>query len=139
MGRVIQTESTGKIRSRLMRTCAELLRHLSQKQALDDNAKDMAAFLALCLREIEAGIDESAAVWEKRDYWIKAEKLRQRWDWVGLYAGKIERALRDEKWTSLPETMTKLFPYFADVKVTRFTRSEDLWAGAYRKFLDMGG
>lgn len=137
MGRVIQTESPGKIRNRLMRTCAELLRHLSQKQAVDQDAKNMAAFLALCLREIEAGIDSSAAVWEKRDYWIKAEKLRQRWDWVGMNASKLERTIRDEKWTALPDVLASLFPHFADIKVGRFTRSTDLWDDAYEKFLAM--
>ncbi len=36
MGRVINTDSTGKQRNQQMRTAAEILRRLSQKQALDD-------------------------------------------------------------------------------------------------------
>ena len=135
MGRVINTDSTGKTRSQLMRTCAEIMRHLSQKQAIDDESRDMAALLVVCLREIERGIDESAAVWEKRDYWIKAEQLRQRWDWVAYSADKLDHLIRDQAWDKLPELMIKLFPRFADIKVTRFTRSPELWAGAYERFL----
>ena len=135
MGRVINTESTGKTRSQLMRTCAEIMRHLSQKQTMDDESRDMAAFLIVCLREIERGIDESAAVWEKRDYWIKAEQLRQRWDWVAYSADKLDHIIRSDGWDKLPELMIKLFPRFADIKVTRFTRSPELWAGAYEQFL----
>ncbi|MFC1959939.1 hypothetical protein ACFLYO_04445 [Chloroflexota bacterium] len=135
MSRVINTESPGKVRNRLMRTCAELLRHLSQKQALDAEAKDMAALLVFCLREIDQGIDESSAVWEKRDYWIKAERLRQRWLWVSQSAVQLETLIREEQWQHLPEQMMTLFPHFADIKVTRFTRTSALWDGAYDKLL----
>lgn len=135
MSRVINTESPGKIRNRLMRTCAELLRHLSQKQALDDESKDMAALLVFCLREIDQGIDESAAVWEKRDYWIKAERLRERWHWVSQSAIQLETLIREEQWHYLPEQMMNLFPHFSDIKVTRFTRTSDLWNDAYKKLL----
>ncbi len=83
MSRVVNVDSTGKNRNRLMRTAAELLRHLSQKADLDGEAKDMAAHLIYCLRGIDDGIEASAMVWEKRDYWLKADQLRQRWAWAG--------------------------------------------------------
>ena len=54
MGRVVNTNNPGKIRNQLMRTSAELLRHLSQKSEMDDEAKDMVARLMFCLRAIEA-------------------------------------------------------------------------------------
>lgn len=130
MSRVINTESPGKIRNQLRRTCAELIRHLSQKQAVDDEAKDMTAYLVQCLWKIDQGIDDSATSWEKRDYWMKAERLRQRWSWVGREAANLEEAIRSEAWDRLPELLLNLLPHFADVKITRFTRSADLWAGA---------
>ncbi len=135
MSRVINTDSTGKNRNQLMRTCAELLRHLSQKPAIDDDAKDMAAYLVVCLQRIEDGIDESASVWEKRDYWIKAEQLRQRWAWVGNAAARLENLIRKDSWDRLPELLTGLFSHFAEVKITRLTRSADLWQGAYQELL----
>ncbi len=135
MSRVIHTDSTGKNRNRHMRTCAEILRHLSQKSAIDDETKDMAALLVYSLREIENGIDNSEAVWEKRDYWMKAEKLRQRWDWVAQSAQNLERIVRDDQWLELPQQMVTLLPHFADVKITRFTRTADLWEGAYKRLI----
>ena len=68
MGRVVNTESNGKQRNQLRRTIAEMLRHLSQKSTIDDEAKDMLATIVLCLRQINDGIDESTVAWEKRDY-----------------------------------------------------------------------
>lgn len=136
MSRVINTQSPGKIRSQLMRTCAELLRHLSQKQAVDDEAKDMAVLLWLCLHRIDDGIDESAAAWEKRDYWMKAERLRERWSWVGREAARLDALIRSQAWDQLPEALMRLLPRFSEVKVTRFTRASDLWQGAYHRFLE---
>ena len=135
MGRVVNIDSPGKNRNRLMRTAAELLRHLSQKTALDDDAKDMAALLVFCLREIEDGIEASAMVWEKRDYWIKAEQLRQRWGWAGNNAARLDSMMRNERWEALPGIMVSLFEHFSDIKITKFTRDSNEWRGAYRRLL----
>ncbi len=133
MSRVVNPNSTGKARNQLMRTAAELLRHLSQKRAVDDEAKDMVAMLAFCLRGIEEGIEKSAQVWEKRDYWIKAERLRQRWSWAGEAATALERIVHEEDWEALPQVMATLLPHFSEIKILRFTRDPSTWRGAYRR------
>ncbi|MBN2304886.1 MAG: hypothetical protein JXQ72_10435 [Anaerolineae bacterium] len=136
MSRVVNTNSPGKVRNQLMRTSAELLRHLSQKTEVDGEAKDMAARLVLCLRGIDDGIEASALVWENRDYWVKAEQLRQRWVWAGNSAARLEQLVRDESWDSLPGLMAELFAHFADIKVTKLTRPASEWQGAYQQLLD---
>jgi len=135
LGRVINTDGPGKRRNNLMRTAAELLRHLSQKQDMDDDARDMLALLVYCLKEIADGIDESTVAWEKRDYWIKAEEFRQRWQWTHQMATELETMLVNEDWQNLPPLMVKLFPYFSDIKVTKFTRKPALWQGAYNRLM----
>lgn len=133
MSRVVNTNSPGKERNQLMRTAAELLRRLSQKPDVDDEAKDMMALLVFCLRQIDAGIESSAEAWEKRDYWIKAEQLRQRWAWAGKSAADLQAVVQNESWEQMPVVMTDLFPHFADIKVTKFTRDAKMWAGAYNR------
>ncbi|PJF40636.1 MAG: hypothetical protein D6737_00725 [Chloroflexi bacterium] len=135
MGRIINTESTGKKRNQLMRTSAEILRRLSQKQNVDDDVKDMIAMLVYCLREINAGIDQSAAAWEKRDYWMKAEEFRQRWFWVSEISDELETMLRNEEWQQLPKLLVKLLPKFSEIKVTKLTRNPTLWKGCYHRLL----
>ena len=135
MSRVINTDSPGKRRNQLMRTCAELIRHLSQKQDIDAEARDMLALLVYCLREIAAGIDESARAWEKRDYWIKAEEFRQRWGWADRYATELDALVRAEDWQRLPEMMIRLVPHFSDITINKFTRKATLWQGAYERLL----
>ncbi len=135
MGRIVNVDSPSKIRNQLMRTSAELLRHLSQKAELDEDARDMASQLVFCLRGIEEGIETSAMAWEKRDYWVKAEQLRHRWAWAGLAATRLENVIRDGAWNQLPEVLAELFPYFTDIKINRFTREPSEWAGAYETLL----
>lgn len=135
MSRVINTDSTGKQRNQLMRTAAELLRRLSQKADIDQEVKDMAAMLVYCFREIEEGIDQSAAAWEKRDYWMKAEELRQRWSWPGDVADQLQAIIYNDNWAQLPPLMIKLLPRIADIKITKLTRKESLWQGAYDRLM----
>lgn len=136
MGRVINPDTLGKRRTFLMRTGAEMLKHLSQKQQIDDDAKDMLAAIVLSLREISDGIRESTRAWEKRNYWVKIEKFEQKWDWTDFMATQLERLILNEEWHRLPEMMVKLMPRYADVKVTKFTRKESEWQGAYQQLLE---
>jgi hypothetical protein len=135
MGRVINTDSTGKNRNQALRSVAELLRRLSQKPEFDDEAKDMVATLVYCFREIEDGIDSSAAAWEKRDYWMKADELRTRWDWVSRMKDQLQTIAFNENWDQLPPIFIKLLPYVSDIKITKMTRKEDLWMGNYARLL----
>ncbi len=135
MSRVINTDSTGKKRNQLMRTCAEILRHLSQKNSIDRSVKDMVAMLVYCLREIDEGIEQSAAVWEKRDYWMKAEEFRQRWSWCGFIADELQLLIFDDDWQLLPTMMVRLLPHFNEIKINKFTRKESLWEGAYDQLI----
>ena len=132
---VINTDSTGKQRNQTMRTVAEILRRLSQKQTVDDEVRNMTAMLVYCLREVEAGIDQSATAWEKRDYWVKSEELRQRWMWVGDMADQLRNMIYSEQWTLLPPIMLKLLPRVADIKITKMTRDVTLWDGVYDKLM----
>lgn len=135
MSRVINTDSTGKQRNQIMRTGAEILRRLSQKSTIDAEVKDMLAMLVYCFREIEEGIDQSAQAWEKRDYWVKAEELRQRWSWPGDVSDQIQAMIFQEDWNMLPALMVKLLPRFADIKITKLTRNETLWEGTYERLM----
>ncbi len=135
MSRVINTDSPGKRRNQLMRTSAELLRHLGHKSEIDNEAKDMLALLVYCLRQIDEGIDESAQAWEKRDYWMKSEEFRQRWRWAGELAIELEDVVVAGRWETLPEMMIKLVPRFSDITVNKFTRKPTLWNGAYERLL----
>jgi hypothetical protein len=113
-----------------------MLRHLTQKQQIDDEAKDMLALLALSLREIADGIIESTRAWEKRNYWVKIEQFERRWGWADQYAAKLGQMIRNEDWSGIPQVLVQLLPYFTDVKVTKFTRKASEWDGQYERLME---
>ncbi len=135
MSRVINTDSVGKQRNQQMRTAAELLRRLSQKAAIDDETRDMAAALVLCFKQIEDGVEEAMVAWEKRNYWNKVEEFRSQWTWVGTAAAKLENLIRTETWDQLPPYLMGLLSHFSDITISKFTRGEEAWQGAYAKLL----
>jgi len=139
MSRVVNTNSPGKRRSYHMRSCAELVRRLSQKQTVDEEARDMLAALVYALRQMDSSLDEAVAAWEKRDYWVKAEKFRQKWYWVGAKADELASVLLSQDWNSVPQQIMSMVPLLADVTINKFTRTPTLWNGMYDRFLKENG
>ena len=135
MSRVVNTDSVGKARNQHMRTAAEVMRRLSQKAELDDEAKDMVACLVFCFRDIEDGIEEAMVAWEKRNYWNKVEQFRQQWTWVGRASAQLEHLIRTEAWDQLPAQLASLFGHFSEITINKFTRDSDAWAGSYSRLL----
>lgn len=137
MGRVINTNSPGKRRSYAMRTIAEMLRRLGQKQGeVDTEAKDMLATIFYSLQEIDRGVIESIEAWEKRGYWKKADKFQLEWMWAGDMAKRIQKLLLEENWDALPETMMKIFPHFSDIEINKMMRNASVWEGRYNQLME---
>jgi hypothetical protein len=136
MSRVINVNNPTKIRNQHRRTIAEILRRLSEKSAIDAETKDMAAMLVYLLRDIHTGVEQTAEAWEKRDYWMKAERFLREWSWTGETAANLEDVIRNEAWDLLPRLIVELYPHFADIQIKNMTRPSDTWQGAYRKLRD---
>lgn len=136
MSRVINTNSPTKVRNNCRRTIAEILRRLSKKQEIDADAKDMAAMIVFMLVEINRSVEQTVTAWEKRDYWMKAERFLREWEWPREAAANFDDVIRNEAWDLLPELLAELFPQFADIQVKKMTRSPATWNGAYEKLLE---
>ena len=137
MARIINTGDTpAKRRNAHMRSCAEVLRLLAQKSVFDEEARDMAAFLVFNLRGIYQTIDESAVAWDERNYWKKAEGLREKWRWSRTMADKLTKKIRANDWESLPEMLIELFPKFQSITIVKMTRDSDWWVGALQALLN---
>lgn len=135
MGRVISIDNPGKTRSQYRRTVAEALRRLSQKPSLDDEARDLAALIVFSLHGIADTVDQAIEAWEKRDYYMKAERFREQWRWLEPCTDELSAIIYEGRWAQLPAVLARLTPYFADVTVTQLTRKPSLWKGAYERFM----
>ena len=135
MSRVIATDSVGKRRRQLRRAIAEALRRLAHKTTFDAESQDLAALIVFSLRRLEEGVDQTATAWEKRDYYLKADRFRLEWEWLEETSYALESALLLGQWDQVPQILATLYPRFADITIARYTSSPDLWEGAYQRLV----
>jgi len=131
MGRIVQTGDTpAKRRRSHIRSCAEVLGLLATRPGFGPEEQDMAAFLVFCLRGIYETIDRSAEAWDDRNYWKKAEGLRDKWSWSRLAADELEKTILANQWHRVPDLLIPLIPHFQGVSVKTRKRDADWWVGA---------
>ncbi|MBP6179960.1 MAG: hypothetical protein KA473_07900 [Anaerolineales bacterium] len=131
MSRVINPDSVGKERTRLSKSIVLCIRELAKQTQVTSETKDMAAFIALALQSIAEGIDASVAAWEKRDYWVKADKFRMEWMWAGQSAEKMRSAVLGDDWAAIAMLMPQIAQRFSKIEVSDNHRLGKPWVGAY--------
>jgi hypothetical protein len=134
MSRVINPDSAGKERTRLSKAIVLAVRELARQDHPGPASRDLAAFIALALSAIAAGIESSVAAWEKRDYWVKADKFRMEWMWAGQTAEKLKSALQREDWRTVALLAAQIAQKFSKIQVSEHHRLGKPWAGAWDRF-----
>lgn len=133
MGRVINPDGVGKERTRLTRAVVLALRELMQQSEPDRDTRDLAAFIALALKAVSETIDTSVSAWEKRGYWIKADRFRMDWAWSEKYARDMKQAVLQDDWGKVAITAAQVTEKLKDVKVPQRHRLGTPWVGAWDK------
>ncbi len=133
MSRVINPDSAGKERTQLSKGIVLAIHELARQTDTGAEARDLAAFIALALVQIEEGIDASVAAWEKRGYWVKADRFRMEWLWTGSSAQKMKAALLADDWGTIAMTMPLIAEKLSKVKVPAGHRLGRPWVGAWKK------
>jgi c-di-AMP phosphodiesterase-like protein len=131
LSRVINPDSVGKERTRLTKSIVLCIRELAKQANITPDAKDLAAYIALALQAISEGIDTSVTAWEKRDYWVKADKFRMEWLWAGQLAAKMKAAVLTDDWATIATLMPQIASKFNKIEVSDHHRLGKPWAGAY--------
>jgi hypothetical protein len=133
---VYSTESVGRDRTRLSKSIVLALRELLKQSEPNDLARDLAAFIVLALEEIAQGIDASVAAWEKRDYWVKADKFRLEWEWAGKAAQNMWEALRKDDWGAVALTAVNVGQRLKKVTIAERHRLGTPWVGAWKRLTE---
>ena len=131
MSRVINPDSVGKERTRLIKSIVLCIRELAKQAKVTSETKDQASFIALALQSISDGVDVSVAAWEKRDYWVKADKFRMEWMWAGSMAEKMKTAVLSDDWMSIASFLPQIASRFNKVEVSDNHRLGKPWENAY--------
>lgn len=133
MSRVINPDSVGKERSRLTKAIVISIRELAKQTELGKEARDLVAFIALALLTISEGIDVSVAAWEKRNYWVKADRFRMDWAWTRQLGEKMKTAVFNDDWASIAILSAQIAQKLHKVKVSDKHRMGRPWVGGYQQ------
>ena len=131
MSRIINPDSAGKERSHLSKAVVLAVREMALQSEPGIESLDLAAFIVLALERIAGTIDISVAAWEKRDYWVKADKFRMEWLWTGQLARKIRDGLRTEDWSDIAQAAAQVAQRLNKVSVAPGNRLGKPWVGAW--------
>ena len=133
MGNVYNPDSAGKDRTRLSKTIVLALRELMRQPEPNSLTRDLTAYVILALEEISKNIDVSVEAWEKRGYWVKADKFRLEWEWAGSCSKALRTALLAEDWGTVAMTAVKIGQKLNKIMIPEHHRLGTPWVGAWKK------
>jgi hypothetical protein len=136
LSRVINPDSAGKQRTKLTRLTALTVRELLRQPEPNDETRDMAIFIVLSLDAIAETIDPSVEAWEKRGYWVKADRFRMEWTWAKKRADEMREALFVEDWGSVAMCAVQVAQQqqITRIEISPKHRMGKPWVGAWDRF-----
>lgn len=137
MGRVINLNNNAKERTQLSRSIVLALRELSKQSTVNEKTRDLAAYIALALETIMQSVESSVVAWEKRGYWLKADRYRMEWIWTKNYSDKLRVALKDENWQQVALLSAQITENLQSINLPQRHRLGTPWVGAWKRLQDL--
>jgi hypothetical protein len=134
MSRVIRPESAARDRQRLIRYMAWALLGLEAVPPAAPERRDRLAFLCLSLATLADSVDQTASAWEKRGYWLKADRFRAEWTWMVPAQAGLEAALRSSEFDAVASAIAILSARLSGVEIPSRQRSPTPWTGAWARW-----
>ena len=135
MVRIIKFGTPGKDRIWLEKGIIIAIRELSKQTGVDRDTYDLLAFISLSLNAIGETVDESVLAWEKRGYWVKADRYRMEWSWTSRMGDELKQALRNEDWGSVTKIIAQVTQKMSKVNVPAKNRLGNPWVGSWERLV----
>lgn len=133
MGRYINPEGSGKERERLCKQVVLALRELMKQNEPDAHSRDLAAFIGVALVDIYETVESSVKAWEKRGYWVKADRFRLEWEWAQQAGERMQTAVCKDDWASVALAAAQTAQRLMKINVPARSRLSTPWEGAWEK------
>lgn len=133
MSRIINPEGAGKERGRLVKSIVLSMRELMRQSEPNQTSRDLASYIALALLEITQTVESSVIAWEKKGYWVKADRFRMEWAWTERMGGQMKQAVLNDDWATIAMTVAQLGSKMNTVDVPVRHRLGAPWVGAWEQ------
>ena len=131
MSRIIHTENIGTERNRLLKAIVISLRELVKQKTINSQTKDLAAFISNALLAVHDTVERSVQPWEKRDYWVKADKFRMEWAWTKELGDQFLDATKEQDWGTIAILSAQIGQRLENIVVSERHRMGKPWVGAW--------
>jgi hypothetical protein len=135
LARIIKTGSAGKNRLLLEKGIVIAIRELAKQTSTDKTTNDLVAFIAISLIAIGDTIDESVVAWEKRGYWVKADKYRMEWSWTTRMGEDLKNAAINDDWGKVAQITAQVAQKMSKVNVSPRNRLGTPWVGSWERLI----
>jgi hypothetical protein len=132
LSRVINYNTPAKARTQLVRAIVIALRTLMSQQEVSEDTRDLAAFIALAIAEVGETVERTVGPWEKRDYWMKADRFRREWLWTEELGPAMQKAVLAEDWPEIARLAARIFEKLSHVQVPKRHRLGTPWQGSWQ-------
>jgi hypothetical protein len=109
------------------------MRELMRQSEPNNTSRDLASFIALALLEINNTVETSVAAWEKKGYWVKADRFRMEWIWTQRMGEQFKQAVLNDDWAAIAMLVAQLGEKMNHVEVPVRHRLGTPWVGAWEQ------
>lgn len=134
MSRVVRTQSISTQRTRLSKSIVIAIREIYKKHSYDNEVREITAYIVIALLAIGETIDMTVEPWEKRGYWVKADRFRMEWKWVLNLSRKLRNELNNNEWDSIIPLLVEIGSKFNKIQVSERHRMGKPWIGAMDEY-----
>ncbi len=139
MSRVLRPQSAASERRKLLQSLKLAVLASSGQTHSKNESRDLAAFTLKVLEELGESVKTTASAWEKRGYWVKADKFMAQWSWIEPSLRQVADAIERGEIQSHSMIAQKLEPHLEDVKLSSRILNQKPWEGARRGEMDRNG
>lgn len=134
MSRVIRPQSASKIRSDLLQALAHAVAS-DQASVLDQSERrDILAFSVRILEEIMESVSATSNAWEKRGYWVKADRFMAEWAWASTWLKQLTQAYGQPELAPSEALYGRLSDHLSQVSIPVRMRRTKPWTGAWKRW-----
>jgi hypothetical protein len=135
LSRVVKLESAGKDRTQLSKYILLAIRELGGSSQDLNKGRDLVAYMIIALAQIAQTIDASVDAWEKRGYWVKADRFRMEWSWTQAKSDQLYKYLQEQNWDGIIQQVVQITQKLSSVKVPAKKPLVEPWHDAYKRMM----
>ncbi len=95
MSRIIKTDNPSTERNRAIREIVYALNYGLSATLPQDEYKDIALYIVHLLAFVNQTVSITVEAWEKRGYWLKADKFQYEWSWIDREIASLSAGLNE--------------------------------------------